>query len=164
MPVDKTRRAENRNMIKQDDPILKNTKYLWLRSPEKMAEKQKSAFESLTGLEIDTSKVWAFKENFRHFFTHKATSLARKFFIEWYNAAIALGNRFLTQVAGMLANHLDGLLAYIKHRVTNSYAESINGMIQLLKANARGYRKFDNFRVAILFHYGKLDLYPQENS
>ncbi len=59
--VDKTRRAENRNMLKQDDPTLWNTKYLWLRSPEKMMKKQKSAFESLTGLEIDTSKGWAFK-------------------------------------------------------------------------------------------------------
>jgi len=64
----------------------------------------------------------------------------------------------------MLADHIDGLLAYIKHNITNSYAESINGMIQLLKANARGFRRFENFRVAILFNYGKLHLYPQEIS
>jgi len=37
-------------------------------------------------------------------------------------------------------------------------------MIQLLKANARGFRRFENFRVAILFNYGKLHLYPQEIS
>ena len=60
----------------------------------------------------------------------------------------------------MLIEHLDGLVAYIKHKITNAYAESINGMIQLLKANARGYQRFENFRIAILFHFGKLNLYP----
>ncbi|MCX6380437.1 MAG: transposase, partial [Armatimonadetes bacterium] len=42
-------------------------------------------------------------------------------------------------------------------------AEGLNSQIQLIKANARGYRKFDNFRVAILFFLGKLDLYPHES-
>lgn len=162
--VDKTRRSENREFVKQGDQMLKNTKYLWLRSPEKMTLKQMSALESLSGLEIETSKVWMFKENFRHFFTYKDVDLAREFFEQWYNAAIYLGNKYLIQVADMLAEHLDGLLAYIKHKITNSYAESINGMIQLLKANARGYRRFENFRIAILFHFGKLNLYPQEIS
>jgi transposase len=161
--VDKTRRAENHQMIKQGDSTLKNTKYLWLRSPEKMTTQQFSALESLSGLEIDTSKVWMFKENFRHFFTQKDVGSAKGFFEQWYHAAIALGNKFLTQVAEMLIEHLDGLVAYIKHKITNAYAESINGMIQLLKANARGYRRFENFRIAILFHFGKLNLYPHKS-
>ncbi|MFN5538604.1 MAG: transposase, partial [Candidatus Melainabacteria bacterium] len=36
----------------------------------------------------------------------------------------------------------------------------INSLIQGLKAIARGYRNFDNFRISILFHLGKLSLYP----
>jgi len=162
--VDKTRRNESRELVKQGDSTLQNTKYIWLRSPEKMTAKQMSALESLTGLEIETSKAWLFKENFRHFFKCKDVDLAREFFERWYDATIALGNKYLTKVAEMLADHIDGLLAYIKHNITNSYAESINGMIQLLKANARGFRRFENFRVAILFNYGKLHLYPQEIS
>lgn len=160
--VDKTRRAENRELMKRDDSTLKQTKYLWLRSPEHMTIKHLAALESLAGLEIETAKVWMFKENFRHFFTCKDVSSAKDFFVQWHEAAVALGNRFLTQVADMLAGHLDGLLAYTKHKITNSYAESINGMIQLLKANARGFRRFENFRTAILFYHGGLNLYPQE--
>jgi hypothetical protein len=33
--------------------------------------------------------------------------------------------------------------------------------IQTLKNVARGYRNFANFRIAILFHHGKLDLAPR---
>jgi transposase len=36
----------------------------------------------------------------------------------------------------------------------------MNAQIQLIKANARGYRNFTQYRIAILFHCGKLDLYP----
>jgi transposase len=38
--------------------------------------------------------------------------------------------------------------------------EGFNSKIQTIKANARGYRNFGNYRVAILFYCGKLDLYP----
>jgi len=59
-----------------------------------------------------------------------------------------------------LKRHLPGLLAYTRHRITNAVAEGTNGKIQLIKANARGYRNFAQYRIAILFHCGKLDLYP----
>ena len=43
---------------------------------------------------------------------------------------------------------------------THAVAEGNNGRIQLIKANARGYRRFPQYRIAILFHCGGLDLYP----
>jgi transposase len=39
-------------------------------------------------------------------------------------------------------------------------AERLNGKIQVLKSISRGYRTFDNFRSAILFFYGGLDVCP----
>ncbi|MHB1456293.1 MAG: ISL3 family transposase [Armatimonadota bacterium] len=158
--VDKTRKSENQELLKQGDATLKNTKYIWLHSPDNMTTKQMSALESLSGLEIETSKVWMFKENFRHFFTCKDIPSAAEFFKNWYDAAISLGNKYLSKIADILYDHINGLLAYIKHRITNAYAESTNSMIQLLKANSRGFRRFESFRVAILFHFGKLNLYP----
>ncbi|MBL7555803.1 MAG: transposase, partial [Bdellovibrionaceae bacterium] len=35
-----------------------------------------------------------------------------------------------------------------------------NSKIQSIKANARGYRNFANYRIAILFYCGKLELHP----
>jgi hypothetical protein len=37
-------------------------------------------------------------------------------------------------------------------------AEGFNSAIQLIKANARGFRNFTNYRARILFHCGKLNL------
>ena len=63
----------------------------------------------------------------------------------------------------MLEGHLAGLLNYLKHRTTNASAESMNGRIQQIKASAHGFRRFTSFRVAILFHLGKLALYPHKS-
>jgi transposase len=161
--VDKTRRAENRALRKEDDASLHQTKYLWLKALDNMTEKQRAALEALSGLELETAKVWAFKESFRSFFECQSETDARTFFVTWYDAALALGNAHLTQVARMLMSHINGLLAYIRHRVTNALAEALNGHIQRIKANARGFRRFENFRIAILFFLGKLELCPHKS-
>jgi transposase len=61
----------------------------------------------------------------------------------------------------MLKKHLQGLLNYFKHKITNALTEGLNSKIQLIRAQARGFRNFKNYRVAILFECGKLDLYPK---
>ena len=161
--VDLTRKAEHKALTQQKETTLARSKYLWLRSPETMTDKQKLAFAALSGLEFETAKVWVFKENFRQFFACHTQYGARTFFTRWYEAALVLANPHLTKVADMLKRHLGGLLAYVRHRVSNGSAEGLNSQVQLIKANARGFRQFANFRVAILFFLGKLDLYPHEN-
>jgi transposase len=161
--VDRTRRTENREHTKQKDTVLNKTKYLWLKNEENLTDKQRADIEGLRGLELETAKVWAFKENFRQFFACRTVYGAYTFFHQWYDAAVALGNVHLTKVADMLKNHLEGLLAYIRHRVTNAIAEGMNAQIQQIKAQARGFRRFHSFRTAILFFLGKLDLNPQES-
>jgi transposase len=158
--VDKTRRSEDRDLTKQQDTSLKKTKYLWLRSEQHLTEKQQESLLALQGLELETAKAWAFKESFRSFFACETEAAAHSFFFTWYDAVIAFGNPYLVKVAQMLKNHLAGLLSYIRHRVTNAIAEGMNASIQQIKSNAKGFRRFASFRVAILFFLGKLDLYP----
>ena len=66
----------------------------------------------------------------------------------------------LIEVAQMLKRHLENLLTYLEHRITNAVTEGLNSKVQSLKSAARGFRSFANFRIRILFFCGKLDLYP----
>ena len=63
--------------------------------------------------------------------------------------------------ARMLKHHLKNILTYLKHGITNATSESINSKIQWVKYTARGFRNFENFRNAIYFHCGDLDLVPK---
>jgi len=63
-------------------------------------------------------------------------------------------------VARTLKRHLENLLTYLQHRITNAVTEGLNSKIQSIKSAARGFRNFKNYRTRILFFCGKLDLYP----
>lgn len=158
--VDNTRRAEHARLAKAGSSPLKKSKYVWLKSPDKLTSEHKALFETLSQQNLETAKVWACKEAFRQFFELRQVEEGTAFFANWYDMALALGNRHLTKVANMLQKHVDGLLAYIAHRTTNAKAEAINANLQLVKANARGYRRFQNLRVAVLFFYGQLQINP----
>ena len=64
----------------------------------------------------------------------------------------------------MILKHKEGPLAYIKHKVTNALAKSLNAQIQYIKTCASGYRTFTGFGIAVLFFLDKLKLYQQEIS
>jgi len=53
----------------------------------------------------------------------------------------------------------DGL-SLLVWKISNEVVEGLNSKIQTVKSNARGYRSFESYRIAILFHCGKLELLP----
>ena len=65
------------------------------------------------------------------------------------------------KVAKMFNNHLEGVCNAMVESFSNAMAERLNGKIQEVKSVGRGYRTFKNFRSAILFFHGNLNLYPQ---
>ncbi len=54
----------------------------------------------------------------------------------------------------MLKRHLENLLTYLRHRITNAVTEGLNSKIQAIKSAARGFRNFRNYRIRILFFCG----------
>lgn len=159
--VDITRRAENKKMVAQGDERLKGTKYLWLKNPKNFTDKQQQTYTELAqDTELQTFKVWQEKENFKKFFDSPTEQEASKFFNDWVKTVEELGNKHLIKVATTFKKHLQGLLDYTKHKVSNAMAECMNTAIQQVKSKARGFKSAEAFRIAILFHLGHLDLYP----
>ncbi|MBA3442234.1 MAG: ISL3 family transposase [Pyrinomonadaceae bacterium] len=158
--VDKTRRQEHKRLSGAGDERLKQTRYLWLRAPETLSDKQREQLETLCRSELETVAVWRLKEEFRGFFECSNEEAATDFFQSWCERVKEVGNLHLSKVAAMFKEHWSGLIAYLRHHVSNGLAESVNGRIQQLKTKARGFRNCFGFRRAILFHLGQLDLYP----
>jgi len=158
--VDKVRRRENRDLVKEGSFLLTKTKYLWLKKPAGWTDEEKSRFRTLKAEGLKVGRAWALKETFGEFWSYIYETSALKFFKRWFFWATHSRLKPVSDIARMFKRHLKGILAYIKHRITNATSEGINSRIQHLKASARGFRNFENFRTAILFYCGKLDLYP----
>lgn len=158
--VDKVRRIEHKKLKIQKDNTLAGTKYLWLKSKRNFTKDNKSDFRKLNIDQLAVGRAWNRKELFRHFWSYKYEGSARKFFKKWYFSATHSRLKPVIDVAKMLKRHIENILTYVKHKITNSFAEGINSKIQHIKATARGFRNFDNYRTSILFYCGKLSLYP----
>lgn len=137
-------------------------KYLWLTNPDKLTEQNKERLYEI----INSNKapnlitVYQLKEEFKHFFDCSTAESATQFFKDWHKKVQNSQNSQLIKVATMFEKHFTGIVSYIKHHVTNAIAEGLNSRIQQLKAKARGFKSAAAFRIAILFHFGKLFLYP----
>ena len=159
--VDKVRRQEHKELLAQGDETLKGTRQLWLYNPKNFEVEQAAVFEQLKDLNLKVARAWAAKELFSKFWEYANEGWARRFFKDWYGWVSRSRLKPMIEVAQMLKRHLDELLTYMKHRITNAATEGLNSKIQSLKAAARGFRSFENYRIRILFFCGKLDLYPQ---
>jgi transposase len=158
--VNAVRIAEHKWRKKVDDATLTGTKFLWMKKLENFTDKDKKKWAELNLDQLEVGKAWMLRELFNEFWNcHNITS-ARKFFKAWYNKATHSGLEPMIKVGQMIKKHFENIITWWKHKITNSFAEGINSVIQEIKTVARGFRNFANYRIAILFFCGKLDLYP----
>jgi transposase len=158
--VDTVRKQENRALVASGDRSLTGSKYLWLYSAENLPERHQHRFDELRRGDLKTSRAWAIKENLRFFWDYQRRGWAEKHWKSWYLWATHSRLDPIIKVARTLKRHLPGLLAFFEHRITSAGAEGLNSRIQAIRVSARGYRNRDNFKTAIYFHCGGLDLYP----
>ena len=158
--VDDVRRKEHKTLKIDGSDILKGTRYTWLRNPENWTEKDEATFEMLKDAGLQVGRAWMIKENFGYFWDYIYEKSARKFFDQWYFWATHSRLEPIVKVAKMIKAHFDNIITYLEHRITNAKAEGLNSKIQTVKSAARGFRNFKNYRIAILFHCGGLNLYP----
>jgi transposase len=160
--VDTVRKQEHRAFLKAgEDSPLTGTKYLWLFSEERRPEYHAETFATLQALNLKVGRAWAIKEALRTLWTYRQAAAVKRFFTRWYGWAVRSRLEPVKQVAAMLKRHLDGVLRFVKHPITNGVAEGLNSKIMSIKRKAGGFRNAAHFTTAIYFHCGGLDLYPR---
>ena len=131
--VDKVRRGEHRKLSSEGDDRLSRTRYLWLTGQENLSDQQRERFESVYTQQLEIGKAWAYKEMLRDLWHHDDAVSATSFFKDCY---CTLG-------------------------ITNAVSEGTNSKIISIKRRVGGYRNRENFKTAIYFYCGGLNLYPQ---
>jgi transposase len=159
--LDQVRRAEHKALKKAGDDRLTGSRYLWLARQENMSDKKSAAFEDLREEKLKTSRAWALVDLFRDFFEQQSEPQGRAFFKDWYAWASRCRLTPLVKKAKMIKRHLDRIVTWFSHRISNASAEGFNSLIQALKSAARGFRNFENYRTRILFFCGQLNLFPE---
>ena len=158
--VDAVRKEEHRALMKDGDETLKRTKYLWLTNHENVPEHSVAQFEKLRRGKLKVARAWALKEHIRSMWDYQYGACMRKFFDHWYRWAAHCRLAPMKRAAMTLKRHIDNIVTYARHHVTNALGECINGQIEKVKRMACGFRNRFHYRIAIYFHCGGLDMNP----
>jgi transposase len=62
------------------------------------------------------------------------------------------------KLARSLKAHMEGILGYFKNYTTSAAIEAVNGLLQLARRRARGYRNFANFQAIAYWIAGGLEI------
>ena len=160
--VDLVRKQEHRALLRETGTsVLTGSKYLWLYAEERLSPAKVLAFAPLKALNLKVGRAWAIKEALRTLWSYRQLAAAHRFFRRWYGWARRSQLDPIRRVAATLQRHLEGVLRYCRHPITNGVAEGLNSKIMTIKRKACGFRNAQHFTTAIYFHCGGLDLYPR---
>jgi transposase len=158
--VDIVRRRENRQLLAEGDRRLVGTKYDFLFAAERIDDDVRQRFVRMRDAGFKTARAWSIKELLRGLWDCTSRRWALQWWSRWYFWATHSRLQPVINVARMIDRHLPNVMSYFAHRITNAASESINSVVRGLQKRAFGFRSFSNFRTAVLFRCGGLDLYP----
>ena len=152
--VDAVRKGET---ISQ--PVLKKTRWLWLKNQGNLKVQQKEKLQALLkNQNLKTAQAYQFRLTFQEIFTIQNRHHGAVLLKAWMENAKASGLPPMVKVAYTIMNHWDGVLRWFESQITNGILEGFNSLLQSAKAKARGYRTHKNFVAMAYLILRKLDL------
>lgn len=149
--VDAVRRTESKKTAN-----LKNTRYLFLKNPEKLTTEQKATLDRLSNMELDTTKAYRMRLVLQEIFRYPAT-IAPDVLKDWIKWGTRCKLEPMVQVAKTIQNHFDGIVRWFGSKLNNGILEGVNSLFQAAKRKARGYRSYKNIIAMVYLLTGKLN-------
>ncbi len=155
--IEKTRRLEQKL-----DPSIKGLRWALLKGRSKLKASQRAELDTFLAQMTTkrTARAWHYREQLRQILTRKQPHVVRALLNHWCTNVLRSKVTPMKEVAAMIRNHFEGILAWATSRQTNGFLEAINGLFQSAKRKARGYVRFRTIRTVIFLVAGKLDLTP----
>ena len=152
--LDLTRRAEQRR-----DPELKGLRWALLKDRGRLSDARRADLDALLAhlTTKRTARAWQYREDLREILNRKQVNVVRDMLKQWCTNVMRSKVEPMKDVAKMIRNHLEGIVAWTRTRMTNGFLEALNGLFQAAKRKARGYRRLETIRTIIFLIAGKLD-------
>lgn len=151
--VNKVRQAEAIG-----NPLLKGTRYLFLKNDSNLTEKQKAKKEelSLPKLNLRSVRAMNIRETFQQIYSAETPEEFELLLNKWYRWITRCQIPQMLSVAKTIKNHWDGILRWKDSNINNGILEGLNSVLQAAKRKARGY-KSAHFKTIAYLLTGKLD-------
>ena len=156
--VNETRKADVAKLKKDGrEPVLKKSKYIFLKNPENLTDTQAEKLSELVGYNLRVIRAYLMKEDFERFWEYKSAYWAGRFLDDWCVRAMRSKIEPMKKFVKMLRKHRELLLNWFKSKGLSSGAvEGFNNKVKLTVRKAYGFRTFDALEIVLFQALGKL--------
>jgi len=138
--IDETRRQE---FFRQKGPlraVMRGKRWLLLTRWRNLTAPKRTQLKEALALNRRLFKAYYLKEQLERLWTYHYEGAALRFFIDWLLSLRWQRLPAFKKLARTLYDHLEGILAYCRHKVPFGVVEAINGNLRALIRRGRGYR------------------------
>lgn len=157
--IDKVRAEEVRDLKRKGlEPLLKWARWLLLKRPENLTDKQEIRLADLLRYNLRAVRAYLLKEDFQFFWEYVSPSWAGKFLDNWCVRTMRSRIEPMKEVARMLRNHRDLILNWFKAKgaISNGAVEGFNNKAKLTTRKAFGFRTYEAAEIALYHTLGAL--------
>ena len=140
------------------EPILKRTRWLVLKRPENLTEKQELRLADLMRFNLRTVRAYLLKEDFQAFWDYVSPAWAGKFLDRWCRRTMRSRLEPMKKIAASLRAHRELILNWFRARkeISAAAVEGLNGKLKLVTKRAYGFRGYRCLEVALYHALGDL--------
>jgi len=157
--IDKVRAEEARQLrAKGYEPHLKGSRWLLLKRPENLTDKQEVKLAELLSYNLRSVRSYLLKEDFQFFWNYVSPHWAGRFLDRWCTRTMRSQIEPMKKVARTLRRHRELLLNWFraKKSISSAVVEGFNNKAKLTTRKAFGFRTFQATEVALYHTIGDL--------
>ena len=143
--LDQVRRRERREFPQE----LKGVRWAMLKGEDRLTEAERRTRQRVCAGKLQTGKAFNQLDALRDIMKEPDPGVAERDLRWWCGWVGRSRIPEMKKAAKTIRAHWDGVVAYLRTRVTNGAAEALNGIIQTVKRKARGFRTVEYFTAVI---------------
>ena len=157
--IDEVRAKESKELVaKGYEPVLKRTRWLLLKRPENLSEKQQPKLAELLQYNLRSVRAYLLKEDFQFFWGYISPYWAGQFLDQWCPRTMRSRIEPMKKMARTLRNHRTLLLNWFRAKgaISAGTVEGFNTKAKLTLRKSYGFRTYRAMEIALYHGLGAL--------
>jgi transposase len=157
--LDDIRAAEAKRLERDGyEPVLKRSRWCFLKRPENLTDKQTVKLSELLKYNLRTVRAYLLREEFQRLWEYQSAWWAGRFLDEWTGRVMRSRLEPMKKVARSIRSHRELILNWFRARgqVSAGAVEGLNNKVKLVTRKSYGFRTAEVAKLALLHNLGQL--------
>ncbi len=154
-----------RNLVRElkgteESKFIKKSRWVLLKNNFNLTRNQQRKLSDIQRNNKPLYRAYLLKEELARILDYKQPGRAEKSLDEWLSWAFRSGLKPFVKLAHTIQTHKEGILRYVKHRLTNAIVEGFNNRLRMVARRSYGFHSEKPLISMLYLCCGGIDLNP----